>query len=236
MAALPNDAPLAAIDRPRLAPVPEPEPFAWPKNDRLTLRKKVALLSQCGLWRDMDALAQAHGWESAAVARFIDAHLPKAPCQHCGAPFYAYSRRVRHCSDRCRRLHAAANDPATAHQAAPRTLPPPPAMPRREPNADDLCVWLHRAAPDPADRRFYLLLIVQDLFGGVALVRQWGRDDTPHPQQGVTHYRDLADACAAQTRFVAIQRKRGYRPAPLAAGKGDLLQRAYQVAGVGARQ
>lgn len=232
MAALPNDAPLAAIDRPRLAPVPEPEPFAWPKNDRLTLRKKVALLSQCGLWRDMDALAQAHGWESAAVARFIDAHLPKAPCQHCGTTFYAYSRRVRHCSDRCRRLHALAGEEQRA-RPAPATLPVAP--PRREPNADACCVWLHREALDPADCRFYLLLIVQDLFGGVALVRQWGRDDTPHPQQGVTHYRDLADACAAQTRFVAIQRKRGYQPTPLAPGKGDLLHHAYQAAGTEVR-
>lgn len=248
MAALSTDA-VSTIDRPRAlwvspgapdAPPPSPpappEPFAWPKNDRLTLRKKVALLSDRGLWRAMDALAARHGWESAEVARFIDAHLPKAACRHCGGLFYAYSRRVKHCSDRCRRLHSAANDPATAHQSAPRLLPPVPAAPRRPLNADDLCVWLHRDAEDPADRRYYLLLIVQDLGGTTALIRQWGRDDGAHPQQVVTHYTTLGDALAARTRFVAIQHTRGYQPATLAPGKGDLLHHAYEAAGVGARQ
>ena len=223
---------------PAVAPPPGAAAAVWPVNDRLPLAKKVHILAERGLWPALEAVAREHGWHSVEVACYIDAQIPKRACPICGTPFYAYSRRVKYCKNECRRKGAAAMEYARNGGGAPKALavPSAPRIPASEPlplAEDDQCVWL--AGKIGGRRRFYLCLVVQDLFGAIALVRQWGADDTARPQQAVTTYATLAEAQAALVRFAANQVRRGYRRSPLAKGRGDLLRRAYAVAGCEAR-
>jgi predicted DNA-binding WGR domain protein len=185
---------------------------APPANDRLPFQRKINLLSDRGLWPQMESLAKRHGWHSPEMRAFIDAHLPKAPCPICGTPFYVYSRRVKYCSDKCRRAAAAGNERrerAPAALAAPTPLAP--RRPKPAGSSDDLCVRLERRGESAADRRFYMLMVVQDLFGSVALVRRWGRDEHEHSQQVVTNFATLDQALEQLERHKEVCLKRGYR-------------------------
>lgn len=72
---------------------------------------------------------------------------------------------------------------------------------------------LRRIDPDANMRRFYRVMVWPDLFGGFALMREWGRIG----QSGrlrVETYPDAGAASAARDRLVARKRRKGYRPAP----------------------
>jgi predicted DNA-binding WGR domain protein len=189
--------------------------------DRLPFQKKVNLLADRGLWPQLEALAKHHGWHSAEMRSFIDANLPKAPCPICATEFYVYSRRVKYCSDRCRRIAAAGNERLRdAAPAGPLVLPASvePAKPQKN---GDLCVRLERTGDDPLDRRFYILMVVQDLFGAVALVRRWGRDERERSQQTVTSFLSLDQALEQLERHKVTCLKRGYHLVAVERGRVD---------------
>jgi predicted DNA-binding WGR domain protein len=66
---------------------------------------------------------------------------------------------------------------------------------------------LHRIDPEQGVARFYSLLIERDLFGGVVLVRNWGRIGT-NGQELVEVFASEAQAGEAVAR---AKRRRGYR-------------------------
>jgi predicted DNA-binding WGR domain protein len=187
--------------------------------DRLPFQKKVNLLSDRGLWPQLEALAKHHGWHSEEMRSFIDANLPKAPCPICETQFYVYSRRVKYCSDRCRRIAAAGTERTRATPAAP-TRADGEEKPKFQ-NNGDLCVRLERTGDDPADHRFYILMVVQDLFGAVALVRRWGRDEGERSQQNVTSFLSLDQALEQLERHKAVCLKRGYHLVAVERGRVD---------------
>jgi predicted DNA-binding WGR domain protein len=201
----------------------QPDAPAKPGVDRLPFQKKVNLLSDRGLWPQMEALAKRHGWQSEEIRSFIDANLPKAPCPICETQFYVYSRRVKYCSDRCRRVAAAGNE--RTRDAATPPAPPvrfEPGEPPKMASKGDLCVRLERTGDDPLDRRFYILMVVQDLFGAVALVRRWGRDERERSQQNVTSFLSLDQALEQLERHKAVCLKRGYHLVAVERGRVDL--------------
>ncbi|GEM_PF-532552 len=181
-------------------------PAAKPMHDRLPFQKKVNLLSDRGLWPQLESLAKRHGWHSDEMSTFIDENLPKAPCPICSTPFYVYSRRVKYCSDKCRRAAAAA--PERGVRTTPVTTE---SRKVRLPHSGDLCVRLERVEADARNRRFYMLMVVQDLFGAVALVRRWGRDEHERSQQVVSTFPSLDQALEQLERHKEVCLKRGYR-------------------------
>jgi predicted DNA-binding WGR domain protein len=203
----------------------EQAPSAAPSKegvDRLPFQKKVNLLSDRGLWPQMEALAKQHGWHGPEMRSFIDANLPKAPCPICATEFYVYSRRVKYCSDRCRRIAAAGTERVRATASPMATTAPLEnhEKPKAQ-NNGDLCVRLERIGEEPADRRFYILMVVQDLYGAVALVRRWGRDERERSQQNVTSFLSLDQALEQLERHKAVCLKRGYHLVAVERGRVD---------------
>jgi predicted DNA-binding WGR domain protein len=189
--------------------------------DRLPFQKKVNLLSDRGLWPQLEALAKQHGWHSEEMRSFIDANLPKAPCPICDTQFYVYSRRVKYCSDRCRRAAAAGTERTRATVAPPSAAVAAGEEKPKFQNNGDLCVRLERTGDDPADQRFYILMVVQDLFGSVALVRRWGREEGERSQQNVTSFLSLDQALEQLERHKAVCLKRGYHLVAVERGRVD---------------
>jgi len=72
---------------------------------------------------------------------------------------------------------------------------------------DSLC--LRRIDPTRNMRRFYVLSIQPTLFGGISLVRHWGRIGT-FGQSMVETFDDLAEADDALNRLERAKRRRGY--------------------------
>lgn len=70
---------------------------------------------------------------------------------------------------------------------------------------------LHLRRVDPVKnmRRFYLMTVQRDLFGGAQLVREWGRIGSSG-QISSSHHVDEAQAVNALAAIVTIKRKRGY--------------------------
>jgi len=64
--------------------------------------------------------------------------------------------------------------------------------------------------------RWYALSLEPTLFGGVDLVRRWGRLGTAahHPARVAEHYPDATAARAGLERAHARRRRRGYVPSP----------------------
>lgn len=58
--------------------------------------------------------------------------------------------------------------------------------------------------------RYYRLRLEDDLFGGVALVREWGRTGT-HGRRRIDLFGDAGCAQTALLRLLARKRTRGYR-------------------------
>jgi predicted DNA-binding WGR domain protein len=58
-------------------------------------------------------------------------------------------------------------------------------------------------------RRFYLMVVQRDLFGGVSLVREWGRVGSGG-QVRFDHYPDEGRALDALAALASAKRKRGY--------------------------
>ena len=73
---------------------------------------------------------------------------------------------------------------------------------------------LTRIRPERNEWRFYRIDIWPDLFGGVSLVRQWGRIGQ-HGQCRRDPYPSEADATKAAQALVAAKERRGYRDASL---------------------
>jgi predicted DNA-binding WGR domain protein len=69
---------------------------------------------------------------------------------------------------------------------------------------------LHRIDPGQGIRRFYSLMIEQDLFGTVRLVRNWGRIGT-NGQELVEVFPDKLEAGQALEALAQLKRRRGYR-------------------------
>jgi predicted DNA-binding WGR domain protein len=69
---------------------------------------------------------------------------------------------------------------------------------------------LHRIDPEQGVRRFYSLMIERDLFGGVVLIRNWGRIGTSG-QEMVEEFASEVEAGQALEAVAAAKRRRGYR-------------------------
>jgi predicted DNA-binding WGR domain protein len=69
---------------------------------------------------------------------------------------------------------------------------------------------LHRIDPEQRIRRFYSLMIERDLFGGVVLVRNWGRIGT-NGQELVEAFASEIEAGQALEALARTKRRRGYR-------------------------
>tara|TARA_R110002020_G_scaffold180776_1_gene375412 strand:+ start:807 stop:1046 length:240 start_codon:yes stop_codon:yes gene_type:complete len=71
---------------------------------------------------------------------------------------------------------------------------------------------LHLTRTDPARNmaRFYVLVLQPTLFGGVSVIRKWGRIGT-HGRQKVETYDGGDAASTACRRLERTKRQRGYR-------------------------
>jgi predicted DNA-binding WGR domain protein len=69
---------------------------------------------------------------------------------------------------------------------------------------------LHRIDPEQGIRRFYSLMMEQDLFGTVRLVRHWGRVGTIG-QELVEVFASETEAGEALEAVARAKRRRGYR-------------------------
>lgn len=69
---------------------------------------------------------------------------------------------------------------------------------------------------DPANnmRRFYYLTVQRDLFGGAALVREWGRAGS-FGQVRIESFDDEGQAVDALAEIVRQKRKKGYLDSPV---------------------
>ena len=69
---------------------------------------------------------------------------------------------------------------------------------------------LTRVDPDRNMRRFYLMTVQRDLFGGATLVREWGRVGSSG-QVRVDYHESEGQAVNALADIASAKRKRGYR-------------------------
>ena len=70
-------------------------------------------------------------------------------------------------------------------------------------------VLLRREDRSKNMRRFYLMTVQRDLFGGASLIREWGRVGSPGKLR-VEHHRDEGHAVNALAALAKQKRKRGY--------------------------
>lgn len=70
---------------------------------------------------------------------------------------------------------------------------------------------LRRIDPDKNMRRFYLMTVQRDLFGGAQLIREWGRIGSAG-RLDVSHHPDEGRAIDALSDIAAAKRGRGYLP------------------------
>jgi predicted DNA-binding WGR domain protein len=69
---------------------------------------------------------------------------------------------------------------------------------------------LHKRDPERRVARFYSLMIEQDLFGTVRLVRNWGRIGTRGQEMVEIHVDEFAAGQALET-LAQVKRRRGYQ-------------------------
>jgi len=69
---------------------------------------------------------------------------------------------------------------------------------------------LTRVDPDRNMRRFYLMTVQRDLFGGATLVREWGQVGSSG-QVRVDYHESEGQAVNALADIASAKRKRGYR-------------------------
>jgi predicted DNA-binding WGR domain protein len=69
---------------------------------------------------------------------------------------------------------------------------------------------LHRRNPEESVARFYSFMIERDLFGRIALVRNWGRIGT-NGREIVQEYPSEIEAGEALEALARTKRRRGYR-------------------------
>jgi predicted DNA-binding WGR domain protein len=71
-------------------------------------------------------------------------------------------------------------------------------------------IKLRRIDPMQKMRRFYLMTVQRDLFGGATLVREWGRIGSAGRLQQ-SYHSDEGEAVDALAAFAQQKFKRGYR-------------------------
>lgn len=59
-------------------------------------------------------------------------------------------------------------------------------------------------------RRFYVMTVQRDLFGGASLIREWGRVGSAG-KVVVSHHRDEGQAVDALSEIASSKHKRGYQ-------------------------
>lgn len=70
-------------------------------------------------------------------------------------------------------------------------------------------MYLRREDPSKNMRRFYLMTVQRDLFGGASLIREWGRMGSVGKQH-IEHHPDEGQAIDALADIAGAKRKRGY--------------------------
>ncbi len=83
----------------------------------------------------------------------------------------------------------------------PQTADQPELFPSR--------MHLRRIVPGQNMRRFYLMHVQPDLFGGVSLVREWGRIGSSG-RVLAEHHADEGSAVTSLLDMARIKRRRGY--------------------------
>lgn len=73
---------------------------------RPDVRAALRVLYDRGHWRRLAPAIERHGADSPQCRAIIVAILGTSPCPACGRPVCTPTKRVRHCSDRCRRAYA----------------------------------------------------------------------------------------------------------------------------------
>jgi predicted DNA-binding WGR domain protein len=68
---------------------------------------------------------------------------------------------------------------------------------------------LKRVDPSCNMRRFYIMTVQRDLFGGASLIREWGRIGS-RGQTLIEQHPDEGLAISALLKLAAAKRKRGY--------------------------
>ncbi|MCL5947479.1 MAG: WGR domain-containing protein [Chloroflexi bacterium] len=172
-------------DPPTVDVLPPPDP----ESDRLPFEKKLTILAELGQWPKLEQLAKAYGWTSPEVRDFMHRHLPKAACAMCGKTFYKYTRRVKYCSDRCRRRAANEGIPGS-HAERPK----PQSHLSLELPTEGMQVLLEQVANEERERRYYLVQIVRVGAGEHQVLRQWWREGAVHRQTAEKRFKNLADA------------------------------------------
>ncbi|WP_372922891.1 WGR domain-containing protein [Roseovarius sp.] len=66
---------------------------------------------------------------------------------------------------------------------------------------------LRREEPEKNVRRFYMMVVQRDLFGGASLVREWGRLSSPGRVQ-IDHHPDEGQAIDALANLMTVTRAR----------------------------
>ena len=86
---------------------------------------------------------------------------------------------------------------------------------------------------DPGYRCFYRLLLQPTLFGGIDLVREWGRTGPdPTPRRLIEHYASLGELLPPLGEAVRVRLRHGYRGRPLPARFIPSATTVYWTAGV----
>jgi predicted DNA-binding WGR domain protein len=71
-------------------------------------------------------------------------------------------------------------------------------------------ITLHRVGPDHKIHRFYHIRVEQTLFGGWALIREWGRIENGSGQTLSVWFETMESAKTAMRKLEAAKRRRGY--------------------------
>ena len=71
-------------------------------------------------------------------------------------------------------------------------------------------IRIERVDPDTNMYRFYRLRILPDLFGGISLLREWGRIGT-QGRHKIELFTDVDQATAAMLTVYRAKQKRGYQ-------------------------
>lgn len=86
---------------------------------------------------------------------------------------------------------------------------------------------------DPGRQCYYRLSLQPTLFGGLDLVREWGRvGHDPLPRRLVEHYASLAELLPPLSEAVRVRLRHGYRARPLAGRFIPSATTVYWTAGV----
>ena len=171
---------------------------------RLPFEKAVTALADRGHWPALERVANAHGWRSPEVRAFALANLPIEACGICGAQYIRISKRVRYCSDRCRRHVGYVRD--VRRMGALLPLAPRPAPVPLSSFANCLMV---RGEDDR--RQSYLIQVRQTRLGEWCVFVRWGlvAGQVWRCRCDIFPTSDAALACAVLRRKAAINR--GYK-------------------------